>query len=78
MKVKNLLLRRSGASWVSVIVDDIGIKVSEEKYNSSAGKYQELEGPHEAEKLLAALGYEKTVFMAKFGHSCGAKTIHLK
>lgn len=34
--------------------------MSEEKYNSSAGKYQELEGPHEAEKLLAALGYEKT------------------
>ncbi|MFR5209629.1 MAG: hypothetical protein ACLTG2_08930 [Clostridia bacterium] len=29
-------------------------KVGEEKYNSSAGKYQELEGLHEAEKLLAA------------------------
>lgn len=45
---------------IAAIVHDIGIKVSEEKYNSSAGKYQELEGPREAEKLLAALGYEKT------------------
>lgn len=44
---------------IAAIVHDIGIKVSEEKYNSSAGKYQELEGPREAEKLLAALGYEK-------------------
>lgn len=26
---------------VSAILHDIGIKVSEEKYNSSAGKYQE-------------------------------------
>ena len=43
---------------ISAIVHDIGIKVSEEKYNSSAGKYQELEGPHEAESCFAALGYE--------------------
>ena len=44
----------------AAVLHDIGIKISEEKYQSSAGKYQELEGPHEAEKLLAALGYEKT------------------
>ena len=44
---------------IAAIVHDIGIKVSEEKYGSSAGKYQELEGPREAEKLLANLGYEK-------------------
>ena len=41
---------------VSALVHDIGIKVSEEKYHSSAGKYQELEGPPVAEKLLAGLG----------------------
>lgn len=45
---------------IAAIVHDIGIKVSDEKYNSSAGKYQELEGPREAERLLANLGYEKT------------------
>ena len=35
-------------------VHDIGIKISEEKYNSSAGKYQEIEGPPIA-------GYDKDV-----------------
>lgn len=42
---------------VAALVHDIGIKNSEEKYNSSAGKYQELEGPPEAEVLLTSLGY---------------------
>ena len=41
---------------VSALVHDIGIKASEEKYHSSAGKYQELEGPPAAEKLLEGLG----------------------
>ena len=30
---------------VAALTHDIGIKISEEKYNSSAGKYQEVEGP---------------------------------
>lgn len=42
---------------VAAIVHDIGIKVSEIKYNSSAGKYQELEGPGVAMELLEKLGY---------------------
>ena len=33
---------------VAALVHDIGIKNSEEKYHSSSGKYQELEGPPEA------------------------------
>lgn len=44
---------------VAAVVHDIGIKVSEQKYNSSAGKYQELEGPAEAEKLLSSLSYDE-------------------
>ncbi len=43
---------------VTAVVHDIGIKQSEEKYNSSAGKYQEIEGPPQAEKLLSSLGYD--------------------
>lgn len=43
------------------IVHDIGIKNSELKYNSSAGKYQEIEGVPEAEKLLKSLDFEKSV-----------------
>lgn len=37
---------------ISAFLHDIGIKISEEKYNSSAGHYQEQEGPDVAEKLL--------------------------
>ena len=35
---------------------DIGIHLSVEKYGSSAGKYQEMEGPAEAEKLMRKVG----------------------
>lgn len=44
---------------ITALVHDIGIKPSEEKYHSSAGKYQELEGPPEAERLLRSLGAEE-------------------
>lgn len=40
----------------AAIVHDIGIHVSEEKYGSCAGHYQELEGPAEAKKLLESVG----------------------
>jgi HD superfamily phosphodiesterase len=46
---------------VAAVVHDIGIKISEEKYHSSAGNYQEIEGPTIAEKMLNNLGYDKTV-----------------
>ena len=36
----------------SAILHDIGIHEAERKYNSSAGKYQEIEGPTIAEKIL--------------------------
>lgn len=45
----------------AAIVHDIGIKVSEEKYGSSSGKYQEQEGPAVAEPMLLSLGYEEEV-----------------
>lgn len=37
---------------LSAILHDIGIKEAERKYNSSAGKYQEIEGPLTAEVIL--------------------------
>ena len=40
-------------------VHDIGIKISEEKYNSCAGRYQELEGPPVAGELLRRCGYRE-------------------
>ncbi len=42
----------------AAVVHDIGIKVSEEKYHSSAGSYQQLEGPPVAKDMLTELGYE--------------------
>jgi HD superfamily phosphodiesterase len=38
---------------------DIGIKAAEEKYNSSAARYQELEGPPVAKKLMETLGAKR-------------------
>lgn len=46
---------------VTALMHDIGIKVSEEKYNSSAGNYQEVEGPAEAEKILKRLDFPKDI-----------------
>lgn len=37
---------------IAAILHDIGIKISEEKYNSSIGKYQEIEGPNIAKEIL--------------------------
>lgn len=44
---------------VAAVVHDIGIKNSELKYNSSAGNYQQLEGPPVARELLTGLGYSE-------------------
>ena len=42
----------------AAILHDIGIKVCEEKYNSTNGKLQEKEGPAVAKKILEKLDYE--------------------
>lgn len=41
----------------AAIVHDIGIRPSLKKYGSSAGAYQQIEGPAEAEKILEELHY---------------------
>jgi HD superfamily phosphodiesterase len=40
---------------IAALTHDIGIKNSEKKYNSSAGNYQQIEGPPEAKSLLEKL-----------------------
>jgi uncharacterized protein len=42
----------------AALTHDIGIKVSERKYQSAAGHYQQLEGPAEARTLLAPLSVD--------------------
>ena len=39
---------------IAALTHDIGIRVSERKYRSAAGEYQQIEGPPEARKLLTA------------------------
>lgn len=46
---------------IAAIMHDIGIKVSEKKYNSSAGNYQEIEGPPVAKKILTKLNFEESL-----------------
>ncbi len=46
---------------MAAILHDIGIHNAEEKYHSSAGNYQEREGPPVAEKLMEDLPMEKSV-----------------
>lgn len=57
------LLSQEKADWHIVIpasiLHDVGIKVAEEKYGSSAGNYQEKEGPNIAKKILLKLGFKK-------------------
>lgn len=43
---------------LAALTHDIGIKVSEEKYGSSAGKWQEIEGPSIARQLLLKRGID--------------------
>lgn len=44
---------------VAAIMHDIGIKISEEKYNSSAGNYQEIEGPPVAREILSRFSFNQ-------------------
>lgn len=44
---------------VAAVLHDIGIKESERKYNSSAGNYQEIEGPAVAKDILEEFNLDK-------------------
>lgn len=46
---------------ITALMHDIGIKVSEVKYGSSAGKYQEIEGPSVAREMLENLNIEEDI-----------------
>ena len=40
---------------IAALTHDIGIKISEEKYSSASGYYQQIEGPPAAKKMLEEL-----------------------
>ncbi len=44
----------------AAVLHDIGIQEAERKHGSAAGKYQELEGPPIAERILRSLGFAES------------------
>jgi HD superfamily phosphodiesterase len=46
---------------LSAVLHDIGIKVAEQKYNSSAGRYQEIEGPPIASTILLSKNIDNAI-----------------
>ncbi|MEI6131470.1 MAG: HD domain-containing protein [Bacillota bacterium] len=61
---------------LSAILHDIGIHEAERKYQSSAGKHQEIEGPAIAAVILGALGVsaetaERVCFLVGHHHTYG-------
>ncbi|GIM28604.1 HD family phosphohydrolase [Clostridium polyendosporum] len=46
---------------LAAILHDIGIKVSEQKYNSSSGNYQQIEGPPVAKEILNFLQVDRNI-----------------
>lgn len=63
MEFAEEILRQEQGDWHIVIpasiLHDVGIKVAEEKYGSSAGNYQEKEGPEIARKIILKVGLKK-------------------
>ncbi|MGN0181837.1 MAG: phosphohydrolase [Candidatus Ornithomonoglobus sp.] len=57
-EAEGLGVREQEILEVTAYTHDIGIKLSEEKYGSSSGYYQQIEGPDEAEKLLRPIGFD--------------------
>ncbi len=57
------LLKREGGDYSIVIgaavLHDIGIHEAERKYGSTGGKYQEIEGPPIARRIMLELGFEE-------------------
>lgn len=49
-------VEKQAALETAAVLHDIGIRISEEKYGSFSGKYQQIEGPSIAKELLTELG----------------------
>lgn len=60
-KAENLSNEKKYIVELAAIFHDIGIHEAERKYNSSAGKYQEIEGPAIAKQLLQELAIDHEV-----------------
>lgn len=69
--------RLERVTCAAALVHDIGIRPALERYGSSAGPYQEKEGPAPARRLLSRLGYgadaiERIAFLVGHHHTLSA------
>lgn len=60
-RMEGLNLTKQTILEIASILHDIGIKVCEEKYNSTAGHYQEIEGPIVAKDILADMEIDEKI-----------------
>lgn len=58
-ELEGLSDREQSILEVTAVLHDIGIKNAEAKYNSSAGKYQEQEGPTVAQDILTEFDFDR-------------------
>jgi uncharacterized protein len=78
---ENLPAETSFLLEVSAILHDIGIHACEEKYHSTAGHYQEIEGPPIARQILDDIGgfteaqIERVLFLIGHHHTYDSKQI---
>jgi len=54
-------IRTRGIIGYTAILHDIGIHEAERKYNSTAGNYQQIEGPPIARQMLTELGVDEDI-----------------
>lgn len=59
--IEGILENEKCTVLLAAILHDIGIKEAERKYNSSSGKYQEIEGPPVARTILAKCGVKEDI-----------------
>jgi predicted HD phosphohydrolase len=76
-KLEGLNTEQQQILELTALLHDIGIHVSEQKYNSSAAHYQELEGPAVAEEILRNLSVpqhiiERVCFIISRHHTYSA------
>lgn len=67
----------------AALLHDIGIQAAEKKYGSTAGKYQEIEGPPLAKSILEKIGFPEgklaeVLEIIAHHHSGGIETINFK
>ncbi len=78
---ENLPAETSFLLEVAAILHDIGIHACEEKYHSTAGHYQEIEGPPIARQILDDIGgfteaqIERVLFLIAHHHTYDPKQI---